>query len=172
MEKLKKFCKEWIIPFAIEIVVILLIVKFVCFFVIVPTGSMVPTIAERSILFATRVYNPEKNVERGDILVFRSDELDMTMVKRVIGIPGDHVVIDEDGNTYLNGELYPEDYVFYKSYRTGDFTVPDGCYLFLGDNRNGSLDARSWEQPYISADKIQGKAIFTLWPFNNFGVLH
>ena len=80
MEKLKKFCKEWIIPFAIEIVVILLIVKFVCFFVIVPTGSMVPTIAERSILFATRVYNPEKNVERGDILVFRSDELDMTMV--------------------------------------------------------------------------------------------
>ncbi len=166
-----KFFREWIVPFALEILAILLVIKFLFFFVIVPTGSMIPTIDEHSILFATRVHNPEKSVERGDILVFRSDELDTTLVKRVVGMPGDHVVIDSEGRTTINGQPYPEDYVLYKSYKEGEFQVPEGCYLFLGDNRNGSLDARSWENPYISADKIQGKAIFTLWPFENFGVL-
>ena len=166
-----KFFKEWVIPFGIEILVVLLIIKFIFFFVIVPTGSMIPTIDEHSILFATRVHNAEKSVERGDILVFRSDELDTTLVKRVVGMPGDHVVIDGEGKVTINGEPFAEEYVVYKSPKEGDFQVPEGCYLFLGDNRNGSLDARSWENPYIPGDKIEGKAIFTLWPFENFGVL-
>lgn len=87
-------------------------------------------------------------------------------------MPGDHVVIDDTGALTINdGMPYPEPYVKFISRQSGEFQVPEGCYLFFGDNRSGSMDARSWEQPYISGDKITGKAIFTLWPFENFGVL-
>ena len=171
MGKMEKVFREWILPFGIEILVVLLLIKFVCFFVIVPTGSMIPTIDEHSFLFALRVRNPEKQLERGDIVVFESDELRKTLVKRLIGMPGDHVVIDDTGALTINDEPYPEPYVKFISRQSGEFQVPEGCYLFFGDNRSGSMDARSWEQPYISGDKITGKAIFTLWPFENFGVL-
>ena len=84
---------------------------------------------------------------------------------------GDHVVIDDTGALTINDEPYEEPYVKFISRQSGEFQVPEGCYLFFGDNRSGSLDARNWEQPYIPAEKITGKAIFTLWPFENFGVL-
>ena len=95
-ERLRRFTKEWLIPFGTEILALLLIIKFLFFFVIVPSGSMIPTIEKPSVLFATRVHNPEK-LQRGDIVVFESDELNLTLVKRLVGLPGDHVVLDEDG---------------------------------------------------------------------------
>lgn len=174
MEQAKKILKEWVIPFGIEILVLLFIIKFLFFFVIVPTGSMIPTIDKASVLFALRVHDPEK-LERGDIVVFESDELELTLVKRLVGLPGDHVVITEDGDMILNGEPVEEDYVFYKDSdpdHAGDFQVPEGCYLFMGDNRSGSNDARLWEEPYIPGEKITGKAVFTIWPVGNFGPLH
>jgi signal peptidase I len=174
VEQAKKILKEWVIPFGIEILVLLFIIKFLFFFVIVPTGSMIPTIDKASVLFALRVHDPEK-LERGDIVVFESDELELTLVKRLVGLPGDHVVITEDGDMILNGEPVEEDYVFYKDSdpdHAGDFQVPEGCYLFMGDNRSGSNDARLWEEPYIPGEKITGKAVFTIWPVGNFGPLH
>ena len=68
-ERLRRFTKEWLIPFGTEILALLLIIKFLFFFVIVPSGSMIPTIEKPSVLFATRVHNPEK-LQRGDIVVF------------------------------------------------------------------------------------------------------
>lgn len=163
----KQVVWDWVIPF----LVVWLVVKFLCFIVIVPTGSMMPTIDEGSILIAFRVHNVEKFVSRGDIVVFRSDELDTILVKRLIGMPGDRVDIDHYGDLVINDEPYPEEYVRYASGKSRSFHVPEGCYLFLGDNRNGSYDARDWNNPYISGDKIQGKAVFTLWPISNFGIL-
>ena len=64
-----------------------------------------------------------------------------------------------------------EDYVVYQYPMPRTFDVPEGCYLFMGDNRANSRDARYWENPYVSADAIQGRAIFTLYPFSNFGKL-
>lgn len=170
-EKLGKFCKEWLIPFIIEVIVVMLLVKYVFFFVIVPTGSMVPTILEHSFLFATRVHNPEKDLERGDIVVFESDELDKTLVKRLVGLPGETVSIDEEGKLTIDGVPLEESYVQHSSPVSGEFQVPQGCYFFLGDNRRGSFDARGWNDPFIPEDKIDGKAIFTIWPVSNFGIL-
>ena len=82
-----------------------------------------------------------------------------------------YVVLDQKGKMTLNGQPVEEPYVFYRDSTEADFTVPEGHYLFLGDNRGGSNDARMWEQPYIPGDKICGKARFTLWPVANFGVL-
>ena len=166
----KRILKEWIIPFGLEILVILLIIKFLFFFVIVPTGSMMPTIDEHSVLFATRVHDTGK-LQRGNIVVFDSEELGKTMVKRLVGLPGEHVVIDEEGVVFIDDQPLEEDYVVYPSHLTGEFWVPEDCFLFLGDNRANSKDARMWEDPYIPGEKITGKAIFTLWPFANFGTL-
>ncbi len=170
-KRLRKFVREWVVPFGLEILVLLFVIRFLFFFVIVPSGSMLPTIDKASVLFATRVHQPE-NLQRGDIVVFESDELDLTLVKRLVGLPGDHIVLDSRGRMTLNGEPVEEDYVFYPSARSAEFQVPEGHYLFLGDNRAGSNDARMWEQPYIPGEKITGKARFTLWPVKNFGVLH
>ncbi len=69
--------KEWILPFGLEILALFLIVKFVFFVPIVPTGSMEPTIAEHSALFALRVHDLEK-LERGDIIVFTAETPELT----------------------------------------------------------------------------------------------
>ena len=170
-DQLKKILKGWVLPFGIEILVLLFVIKVLFFFVVVPSGSMIPTIDEASLLFATRVHDPS-TLERGDIVVFQSDELGITLVKRLIGLPGDEVVLDKEGRLFINGEPVEEPYVFYKAAVKGEFQVPEGHYLFLGDNRSGSNDARMWVHPYISGDKIQGKARFTIWPVAKFGKLN
>lgn len=171
MVTFKKVIKEWVIPFILEILAVVLIVKFVCFLAVVPTGSMIPTVDEGSWLFATRMHNPVKSVQRGDIIVFQSDEMNETLLKRCIGLPGETVELDDEGKLYINGEYMDEPYVVNKMEQSASFVVPEGCYLFLGDNRSGSTDAREWDLPYIPADKLMGEAHFTLWPLKNFGLL-
>ena len=170
-DRMKGFIKEWVIPFGIEIIVLLFIYHFVFFFVNVPTGSMIPTILERSFLVSTRVHNPEKSVERGDIIVFNSVEFGNKFVKRTIGLPGEHVLIDDAGKVYIDGKLLDEPYVVNESGQSGEFQVPEDCYLFLGDNRANSMDSRYWQEPYIQAEEIEGKAVFTLWPVFKMGLL-
>lgn len=91
-------------------------------------------------------------------------------IKRVIGLPGDHVKI-ENGSVYINGELLEEDYlqpdVVTESEIFNDFIVPEGYVFAMGDNRTKSTDCRSFG--CIPADKIEGIVIFRFWPFNVFG---
>ncbi|SKA96711.1 signal peptidase I [Caloramator quimbayensis] len=171
MDSIKVFVKEWVIPIVIAFIIALAINKFLFFKILVPTESMYPTIKVQDRIFVTRVYHPE-NLKRGDIVVFYSDELGERLVKRLIGLPGDKIDI-KDGTVYINGKKYEEPYVVNKDDYTASepFVVPDGEYFFLGDNRANSLDSRYWQYSYIKADKIEGKAIFTLFPFNRMGVL-
>lgn len=113
-------------------------------------------------------------------------------LKRVIGIPGDTVEIRQEGTVrqgdlgdvpglslsagddamllgaavYVNGEKIEEPYLKEAMLYTGDMTfeVPDGCYFMLGDNRNNSMDARFWDNPYISKEKMVAKVLFRYWP--------
>lgn len=168
----KRLLKEYILPLAVEAVVVLLFLRFVAFLSVVPTGSMLPTVEEGGWMIVTRMYFPEKTVQRGDIVLFESEELGNTLVKRVIGLPGDTVELDDAGKLYINGEYYPEPYVVYPQAQSGYWEVPEGCYFFMGDNRAGSWDARYWDNPFIPADKLIGEARFTLWPLSHFGFLH
>ena len=169
----KRLWKEWILPFGLEILALLLSVKFIFFIAIVPSGSMEPTIQERSALFTLRVHDLEK-LERGDVIVFEAETPELagtTLIKRLIGLPGDHVEIDENCVMTINGEVQSEDYVVYQYAIPSVFDVPEGYYLFMGDNRANSLDSRYWSDPYVSAESIQGRAVFTLFPFSHFGKL-
>ena len=146
---------SWVIPFAIALVAALLIKNFLIINADVPTGSMENTILPGDRFIGNRLAYVFGEPERGDIVVFRyPDDESEIYVKRVIGLPGDTIDI-EDGKIYINGSAEPlqED------------------YFMMGDNRNDSWDARYWSNTYVTKDKILGKALFTYWPFAHFGKL-
>ena len=93
-------------------------------------------------------------------------------IKRVIGLPGEHVQI-KDGKVYINGEELQEDY-FQSGIVTDvlgvgfdDFVVPENCVFAMGDNRSHSTDCRSFG--CIPLKKIESKVWIRIWPLNLFG---
>lgn len=114
---LVKFIKDWVIPILIALVITVLINKLVFFNIQVPTSSMYPTIKEGDRIAVLRVHDLSK-LKRGDIVVFQSDELSETLVKRLIGLPGDTVEIREGEQVYINGTLFEQDF----SYSVDDYT--------------------------------------------------
>ena len=165
--KKSNFFSDWIVPIVIAVILAILINRFLIFKVKIPSESMVPTLNVGDRLFVTRVYNPE-NLKRGDIVVFYSEEKNEDMIKRLIGLPGDNIVI-KDGIVTVNGETLKEDYIGTADNYSGEFTVPEGKYFFLGDNRYWSLDSRYWKDPYIDGDEIKGKAQVKVYPWKDFG---
>nr|WP_242943331.1 signal peptidase I [Clostridium uliginosum] len=167
--KTGSFFKEWIIPIFAALAIAFLINKFLVYNVYIPSESMVPTLNIGDKLFVTRVYDLSK-INRGNIVVFYSDELHETVIKRVIGLPGDHIEI-KDGVVNINGKDIKEDYVKNNEHYDGIFDVPANKYFFLGDNRIRSNDARKWINPYIDESDIKGKAQIKFWPIKDFGSL-
>ncbi|WP_238903717.1 MULTISPECIES: signal peptidase I [Clostridium] len=166
---MKGFLFDWILPVVLALIATLIINKFLLFKVYIPSESMKPTLEKGDQLFVTKVYNLEK-LQRGDIIVFYSNELGDTLIKRLIALPNDKVEIKE-GKVYINGDETSEEYVKNPSIYNGSFTVPEGKYFFLGDNRANSADARYWANPYIDGHEIKGKAQVRVFPFNRVGML-
>src|SRR5438105_2748899 len=111
---------------------------------------------------------------RGDIAVLRSpdtpDELDL--IKRIIGMPGDHVRIQR-GEVYVNNAPLDEPYIRFQATYSfpsngGDVIVPDGHYFVLGDNRPNSRDSHfGW---FVPADNLIGRAWLSYWPPADWGL--
>ncbi|WP_019228014.1 signal peptidase I [Sedimentibacter sp. B4] len=166
---MKYFIKEWVVPIAIALVIVLFLNKFVFILVTVPTGSMEDTIIPGDRLYVNELFDV-KDAVRGDILVFKSEELDnKRLVKRLIGLPGDVVEVTSNSEVYVNNEKIDEPYAVKWEGEAKTFKVPDNSYFFLGDNRPISYDARYWENPYINESKIIGKVLFRFFPFNRVG---
>lgn len=155
---------EIIIVPVLSIGVALLIKRYIFFITQVLSHSMRPTLQPNQRLFTLRVSRPNQ-LKRGDIIVFYSREKKIRMIKRLIGLPGDTVQIKEDGSLLLNGKEAKESYVENQGGKSGTFLVPADTYFFLGDNRSGSGDSRHWSNAGIPAEDIQGKVIFSLYPF-------
>ena len=165
---MKTFINEWVIPTIIAVVIVLFLNRFIFILVTVPTGSMETTIMPGDRLYVNKIFNIN-DAKRGDILVFRSDELDARLVKRLIGLPGETVEINDRGEVFIDDEKLKEPYAKEARGSAQTFRIPDGTYFFLGDNRPISVDARYWSNPYISEDKIIGKSTFRFFPFNRIG---
>ena len=111
---------------------------------------------------------------RFDIVIFpyRNDPEEV-FIKRIIGLPGETVRIDYDGNIYINGELLEEDYgaeVILDPGRAAEpVTLGTDEFFVMGDNRNHSMDSRTEAVGNIQKDDIIGKAWFRLWPLSSFG---
>ena len=115
------------------------------------------------------------NIHRGDIVTINTKKVEKKtnpLIKRVIGIEGDHIEI-RDGKVFVNGEELKEDYIngditLEVNQSNSDVKVEDGCIYFLGDNRepNESRDSRDIGQEKV--ENISGKALLRFYPFNSF----
>ena len=167
---------SWVFTFAAAILVALVLKNFVIINATVPTGSMENTIMPGDDLFGFRLAYQFSEPKRGDIIIFKyPDDEEEKYVKRVIGLPGETVRI-ENAKVYINDSETPlqEDYLKEEwTVATGpfEFQVPEGCYFVMGDNRNDSWDARYWDNTYVTKDKIIGKAEWIYFPFERFGEL-
>ena len=167
---MKTFINEWVVPTIIAVVIVLFLNRFIFILVTVPTGSMETTIMPGDRLYVNKLFNIE-GAKRGDIIVFQSDELGEKLVKRLIGLPGETVDINEQGQVFIDSKKLNEPYAKETKWTEQTFKIPQGTYFFLGDNRPVSVDARYWSNPYISGDKIIGKATFRFFPLNRIGKL-
>lgn len=130
-------------------------------------SSMTPTLVNGNIVAAVR----NGTYQRGDIIAFYYNN--KILVKRVIGMPGEWVDMDENGNVTIDGEPLEEPYLTEKALGECDielpYQVPEGRYFVMGDHRSVSSDSRSSQVGCVSEEQIVGKLLFHLWPFNEFG---
>jgi signal peptidase I len=169
---------------------------------VIPTGSMEDTLLVGDHLLVDKLsfappgsfrsILPYQDVRRGDIIVFRYPiDIRQTFVKRVMGVPGDRIRL-QNKQVYLNGHLLNEPYVVHKldyidSYRdnfpsdpnmplfkpamamlerdvkNGEVVVPQGFYFAMGDNRDQSLDSRYWG--FVPRENIVGKPLIIYWSY-------
>ena len=112
--------------------------------------------------------------DRFDIIVFPQED-GRYFIKRIIGLPGENVRIDEDGFIYINGENLQESYG--KEVMRDPGLAKDGIqlgadeYFVLGDNRNDSMDSRMAEVGPIVGERIIGRAWLRIYPFDQIGFL-
>lgn len=152
-----------------------LVVKFVGQRTRVIGSSMNSTLYDGDNLILNKISYRFNDPERFDIVVFpfRNGSGD-NYIKRVIGLPGETVQIDEEGVIYINGEVLNESYgleVIKKAGRAaGDgVTLGEGEYFVMGDNRNNSEDSRFNEVGIVKRSEILGKTNFRIWPLKDFG---
>lgn len=175
MEKIKKELIEWIKTIAISIVIAMVITSFIRPTLVQGT-SMYPTLGDKDYLIVNRMAYKSKLPDHGDIVIFKSElERDngkkKDLVKRVVGVEGDHIEI-HDGEVYLNGVLLEEKYL-HDVVTNGnvDVDIPEGYVFAMGDNRPNSVDSRDSRVGLVSKENLVGKAFLRLYPFNRVGVL-
>jgi signal peptidase I len=152
--------------------IIWLAVNFATARYVVDGQSMEPNLHTGQFLIVSRLAYRFGDPQRGDIIVFDfpgnpSDDY----VKRIIGLPGEKVTI-ENGHIFINGQRLDEPYLPPDDITLpsqGQWTVPDGQYFVLGDNRAHSSDSRSWGM--LEMNKIIGKAWISYWPPQTWGLL-
>lgn len=139
----KKEIISWIQIIVAAVIIALVLNNFIIANSRVPTGSMENTIMSKSRVIGSRLAYLTSDPERGDVVIFHFPD-DPTgkiyYVKRVIGLPGETVNV-VDGKVYINDSDTPLDEPYLPEPMEGSYgpyTVPEGCYFMMGDNRNNS----------------------------------
>jgi signal peptidase I len=170
-----------IFDFLQSIVVVMAILVMIYLFVISPQEisgqSMYPFFENGEYILTNKIEYKLANPKRGDIIVFKAPtNKEIDYIKRIIGIPGDRVGL-QDGHYYLNGKLLKEPYLPENLYTyagsylrdQAEIVVPPGKYFVSGDNRPHSLDSREFGP--IPRGDIIGKALLRYWPFDRAGII-
>ena len=132
--------------------------------------SMEPTLNNGEIVVLLKT----NKLQRGDLCGFSYSN--KILIKRVIGLPGDVIVIDSEGTVFLNGEPLAEPYISEKGLGECDlefpYEVPEETYFLMGDHRSTSIDSRSSVIGSVKRDQIVGKIFFKVWPLKKFSVVN
>ncbi len=163
------------------VVIDILLAALISFFLInyvvsaykVEGDSMMPLLRDQERILITKLAINRKNLHRFDIVVlFKPDEPDQSLVKRIIGLPGEIIEI-RSGDVYINDKLlkHPLPGADPETTRSPDdmkaLLIPHGKFFVMGDNRRVSLDSRSFG--LVPQKYIFGKAFFRYWPFAAIG---
>ena len=131
--------------------------------------SMRPTLDNGQYVLVNKMAFRTKLPAYGDIIVFHFPvDPDKDFIKRVIGRPGDEVLI-VDGQVTVNGLLFDEEYIAAAPRYSGNWNVPEDHLFVLGDNRNDSSDSHSWGA--VPMENVIGKAIVVYWPPPQWNVI-
>lgn len=159
----------------LSVLIAVLIILFLYRPVKVEGTSMMPSLYDQERLFINQFSYKFGlgDIKRGDTVVFYApDDLNQSYIKRVIGLPGDKVAV-EDGYVIVNGKKLIENYVppEYRDDRSyAERVVPPSDYFVLGDHRVSSNDSRAWG--FVPRNYIYGKAVFVFWPPDRMGTVH
>ena len=144
----------------IPVILFYLIINQLFFIGCIESGSMEPTIQKGALTISNKLAYKKYTPERGDIIIFKGENGE-SIVKRIIGLPGDKISFI-DGYVYVNNKRLVEPYLSseVKSYSSEKFNVPSGCYFVLGDNRQKSNDSRYMRNSYVDEKAIIGRAFY------------
>ena len=172
---MKKEILSWVFYIAFVLVLTWVIITFVGQRTRVDGRSMMNTLHDGDNLIVEKLSYRFSDPKRFDIIVFPPTGKKEYYIKRIIGLPGETVQIDENGNIYINGELLEENYGAETIQNPGraakPITLGDDEYFVMGDNRNNSKESRSEEVGNVKRSQIIGRAWLRIWPLNKFGLL-
>jgi signal peptidase I len=191
------FLRELPVLLLIAFVLAFLLRTFVVQVFYIPSSSMEETLQINDRMVVEKITNRFREPRRGEIWVFEGDDLGVTpegqngvqravrvvgqfigivpasardFVKRVVGLPGDEILIEE-GRVYVNGEALDEPYVVHDDKSDfGPVTVPQDRLFFLGDNRPNSSDSRR-SLGFVPTEHLVGRAALIIWPVDHGGLL-
>ncbi len=165
----------WFRDLMLSVLIAVLVILFLYRPVKVEGTSMMPSLYDRERLFINQFsykFGLGK-IERGDTVVFwYPGDRTTSYIKRVIGLPGDTVSVD-DGYVIVNGKKLVENYIppEYRDERSyPPILIPPDQYFVLGDHRISSNDSRAWG--LVPRNYIYGKAVFVFWPLDRMGTVH
>ncbi len=178
-EKDKPFWRdilEMVLYFAAVFLLAFLIVTFVGQRTVVEGSSMSPTLSDGDNLIVDKITYRFSDPKRFDVVVFPYQHAKRTYyIKRIIGLPGEEVLIDTEGNIYINGQILEEDYGAEVILNQGRADIPiklgDDEYFVLGDNRNNSSDSRDFMVGNIKRKDLIGRAFMRIYPFKDFCII-
>ena len=170
---------EWAIVIVVAVLVSLLIRTYVFQTFFIPSGSMEPTLQIGDRIVVDKLAVEFGTIHVGDILVFKAPKAVATvcgdgvadLVKRVIGVPGDHLK-SVGNNIYVNGKLLQQPWTHVAQIGSRPIkptVVKRNHYFMMGDNEPDSCDSRYWGQ--IPRSSVIGKAFIRIWPLRRFGFL-
>lgn len=164
---IKEFLKDSLIFIAVGAGMFLFLL-YVTIFTQIVGPSMEPLFSDKDVVIVSKLY---RNIKYNDIVIFHYED-SKNMVKRIVGLPGDGIKII-DNKIYRNNELIIEDYILSENNQeivnaTYEI-IPEDEYFVLGDNRDNSLDSRSFGN--IKKDSIAGKVILRLWPVTKIKIV-
>lgn len=131
--------------------------------------SMEPTLKSGEFVIVNKLAYKLGDPKPGDVIVFHYPrDPEQEYIKRIIGLPGDHVRIS-NGKVYVNNQLIEEPYIAAPPMYETAWDIPENTLFVLGDNRNNSSDSHNWGP--VPMENVIGKAFFVYWPPTNWGAI-
>ena len=180
----KSFWLDALETIAIAFFIFIVIYNFIAQPHLVKGESMLPNYHDGEYILTSKLYSLWGSIERGDVVVLKSpDDENTQFIKRVIGLPGEKIKIDNNQITIFNsanpdGKVLKEAYISPQVVTEGRNFIPEGetisipkdQYVVMGDNRSYSYDSRAWG--FLDKDGLVGKAFFVYWPIADFGIVN